>query len=269
MKEYAVILAADLPSSEEVLSVVKKVRSVVDGVKVAAATLVQSGAGIIRKIRDLIEEKPLLVDLKIADIGFSSSKGWDGTNSKIIRSLAGSGATHVTVHGFPGPVSVAEAVGAAGDLGMGVLLLPLMSHAGAGLFFSAPLDASRLSEETTKAGLKVSLPADVKCATVMEGILILGETLGVFGYIGPATRPSDLVRYRDLTNRPIWCPGFGRQDRLGRDLPQQFRDWAQVVGPASAAIVGSVIFKAADPALAALEIAEIRDRAVEGQGGKG
>ena len=269
MKDYAVILAADLPSPEEVLSVVTKVGPVVDGIKVAAATIVQSGAGIIGKIRDLIEDKQLMVDLKVADIGFLSQRGWDGTNSKVIHGLGGSGATHVTVHGFPGPVSIAEAVGSAHDVGIGVLLLPLMSHAGAGLFFSAPLSSSRLIEETKKAGLKVSLPHEVRCATVMESILILGEALSVFGFIGPATRPADLVRYRDLTARPIWCPGFGRQDRLGRDLMQQFRDWAQVVGPASAAIVGSVIFNAADPVKAASEVVEIRDRAVQGLVGQG
>jgi orotidine 5'-phosphate decarboxylase subfamily 1 len=265
MKDYAIILAADLPSSEEVFSVVKKVRSIVDGVKLAAATLVESGAEIIRRTRDIIGDKPLLVDLKIADIGFFSQSGWEGTNAKIIHALEGSGATHVTVHGFPGPISVAEAVGVTRDIGMDILLLPLMSHAGAGLFFSAPVEASRLIEETSRTGLKVTFPRETRCATVMEAILNLGEALDVFGYIGPATRPADLRRYRDLTQRPIWCPGFGRQDRLGRDLLQQFSEWARVVGPASAAIVGSAIFKAPDPVAAASEIVELRDRAIHRQ----
>jgi orotidine-5'-phosphate decarboxylase len=265
MTDYAVILAADLPSSDNVLSIVKKVAPIVDGVKIAAATILETGKRILGKVRDLVGDKPLLVDLKIADIGFLAGKGWDGTNAKIISSLKDSGATHVTVHAFPGPMSVAEAVNAGREAGVHVLLLPLMSHAGGSLFFSAPLDTAKLLEETQKAALNLPFPSHLKCHNVTEAILMLGESLDVYGYIGPATRPSDLRRYRTFTERPIWCPGFGRQDRLGRNLEEQFREWAGIVGPMSAAIVGSAIFNAADPAAAALEVVEFRNRAIEGQ----
>jgi orotidine 5'-phosphate decarboxylase subfamily 1 len=261
MKDYSIILAADLPSPAEVLSVIERTAAVVDGVKLGVATLLEAGTDIIKRTRDLTEGRPLLADLKIADIGFRSAKGWEGTNAKIIGSLEGTGVTHVTVHGFPGPLSVAEAVARARDAGIGVLLLPLMSHAGAGLFFSGPADRSRVAEECRAAGLDGSLSEDLCCKTVTDAILLLGEALDVHGYIGPATRPNDLERYRASTDKPIWCPGFGRQDRLGRNLEEQFRDWAGIVGPASAAIVGSAIFKAEDPAAAAAEIAEFRDRA--------
>jgi len=264
VNNYSIILAADLPSSVEVASMVRQVASVVDGVKVGVATILESGAGILAKIRDCLDDKPLLVDLKIADIGFLAGEKWDGTNAKIIGRLEGSGATHVTVHGFPGPVSIAEAVNTGRDAGIEVLLLPLMSHAGAGLLFSSPLDLSRLLTETATAGLNLNFPENLQCADVTEAILILGEALGVYGYIGPATRPEDLKRYRSITSRPIWCPGFGRQDRLGRNLEEQFREWAWIVGPRSAAIVGSAIFRAENPAAAAAEIVEFRNRAVEG-----
>jgi orotidine-5'-phosphate decarboxylase len=262
MVNYSVILAADLPSSGEVLSMVDTVGAIVDGVKVAAATVLESGTRILGDIRDIIGERPLLVDLKIADIGFHSPRGWDGTNAKIIRSLKDSGASHVTVHGFPGPVSIAEAVNSARDVGLGVLLLPLMSHAAASLFFSAPVEPDRIVEQTGEAELDLHFPETFQCKDVTEAILVLGEALNVNGYIGPATRPADLQRYRSITERPIWCPGFGRQDRLGRNLEEQFGRWAEIVGPASAAIVGSAIFKARDPLAAATEIMEIRDRAV-------
>ena len=72
MRDYAIVLAADLPTPEDVLSLVTRVGDVVDGVKVGEATLLQSGVTILRRIRDVIREKPLLVDLKIADIGFLS-----------------------------------------------------------------------------------------------------------------------------------------------------------------------------------------------------
>jgi len=263
MRNYAVILSADLPTGEEVVSVVKEVGKIVDGVKVGEATLLESGKEILHRVRDLIEDKPLLVDLKIADIGFLANGAWQGTNSKIVKCLEDSGATHVTVHGFPGPMSVAEAVDSAKDAGLGVLLLPLMSHAGARLFFSRPLNRSDVVYAALKAEMNIQLPEERSCADVTEGILLLGEALGVDGYIGPATRPVDLQRYRALTQKPIWCPGFGRQDRMGRTLDEQFREWAQIVGPSSAAIVGSTIFAASDRVAAAQAVAELRDKAVE------
>lgn len=262
MKEYAIILAADLPTPEQVMDIVKKTGRIVDGIKIGVATLLEAGIGIVSKIRDLVEDNPILIDLKIADIGVKSASGWSGTNSKILAALKDSGATHVTAHGFPGPVSIAEAVGAAEESGIDVLLLPLMSHAAAGLFFGRPLDKAEIVKESEAAGLSVALEPDASCSTATEGILLLGEALGVAGYIGPATRPDDLRIYRSFTHKPIWCPGFGRQDRLGRGLDKQFSDWAEIVGPASAAIVGSAIFKAEDPASAATEIVEIRDEVV-------
>lgn len=260
MKSYAIILAADLPTSEGVLDLVKRVGGIVDGIKIGEATLLESGSAILGKIRDIIRDKPLLVDLKIADIGFLSGHSWQGTNAKIIGSMKGSGATHVTVHGFPGPVSVAEAAATAREAGIRVLLLPLMSHAGAGLFFSRSVDREELMYAAIKAGLDVQLPEQSECRDVTEAILLLGEALGVDGYVGPATRPLDLERYRSMTSKPIWCPGFGRQDRQGRDLEEQFRQWSKIVGASSAAIVGSAIFGASDPVAAAAEIVEMRDK---------
>lgn len=262
MRHYAIIVAADLPSAAEVISVVKKIAPTVDGVKIGVPTLLETGVGILGKIRDLIPDKPLLIDLKIADIGFMGNDSWQGTNAKIIKSLEGTGATHVTVHGFPGPLSVAEAVGTAREIGVGVLLLPVMSHAGARLFFSRPLSRSDVAYSTVKAGLDMALPLDASCTDVTEGILLLGEALDVAGYIGPATRPVELERYRAVTQRPIWCPGFGRQDRQGRNLEEQFRAWASIVGEASAAIVGSTIINAPDPAEAARVVAAMRDAAI-------
>lgn len=262
MRDYGIVVAADLPSSEEVVQLAEVVGDSIDGFKVGVATLLESGTDVLKRIRDQIGQKPILVDLKIADIGFFSDKGWNGTNAKIIKALEGTGATHVTVHGFPGPASVAEAVNAASAAGIGVLLLPLMSHAGANLFFSRSVAPPDVVMAAREASVDLSLPDEAGCSDVTEGILLLGEALTVAGYIGPATRPIDLKRYRAMTERPLWCPGFGRQDRLGRNLEAQFTDWAAIVGPASAAIVGSAIFGAPDRAAAAKEIAEIRDRVV-------
>lgn len=265
MRDYAIIVSADLPSAAQVVALVKQVGSVVDGVKIAEATLLEAGKDLLKRIAEATEGKPILVDLKVADIGFLANGAWTGTNAKIMQCLENSGATHVTVHGFPGPVSVAEAVNAARAAGLGVLLLPLMSHAGAKLFFSRPTTRDDIHYALIKSGLDVAVPEDASCSDVTDAILLLGEVLDVYGFIGPATRPADLQRYRDATQRPIWCPGFGRQDRLGRSLEEQFRQWAQIVGPQSGAIVGSTIFSAADPLAAAREVVSIRDRVTGSQ----
>ena len=72
MREYSIILAADLPTPEDVYAVVKQVGTIVDGIKLAAATLLQSGTRVIAEIREMVGDRPILLDLKIADIGFYS-----------------------------------------------------------------------------------------------------------------------------------------------------------------------------------------------------
>ncbi len=259
MKEFAIIASLDLDTSASVLEIAAKIARTVDGIKIGVPTLLESGTGIVARVRELLDEKPLLVDLKIADIGFRSPKSWAGTNAKILAKLRGCGASHVTVHGFPGPSSVAEAVGVGNEFGIGVLLLPMMSHVGAETFFSGPLDLSQFETFCKNSGIDPNSVVKKPLRDVTDGILAIGEAIGVSGYIGPATRPEELTRYRLLTQKPIWCPGFGRQDRLGRSLTRQFDDWAVAVGPSSAAIVGSTIYKAQDPCAAAAEMIEIRD----------
>lgn len=261
MKEYAVIAALDLDTSDSVLDIVSKIGGIVDGVKIGVPTLLESGTAILSRVRDLVDDKPVLVDLKIADIGFRSGTSWSGTNGKILAKLKGSGATHVTVHGFPGPWSIAEAVNIGNEIGLGILLLPLMSHVGADTFFSRPIDDAGFLKSCEHAGITPILYGHLPVRNVTDGILSLGEAIGVAGYIGPATRPDDLRCYRMFTDKPIWCPGFGRQDRLGRSLAKQFLDWADVVGPRSAAIVGSTIYGARDVVAAAYEVIQIRDSA--------
>jgi orotidine 5'-phosphate decarboxylase subfamily 1 len=263
MEHYSVVLAADVPDPAEVEALVKRVGSVVDGVKIGMSTVLQAGVGFLKKVRDAVFPRPVLLDIKIADIGYAGSTGWEGTNAKIMRCLGDSGATHVTVHGFPGFVSVAEAVAVAHEVGISVLLLPIMSHQGADLFFSRPLDGSELASRCREIEMEGQVLNVSRCSSVTDGIVILGEALHTDGYIGPSTNPTVLKRMRELTSQPIWCPGFGRQDKMGRDLAQQLSDWAHSLGPQSAAIVGSLIFTAPDPLSAAKQVIETRNKVVE------
>lgn len=259
MKEYAIIFAADLPDTQSLLDSIRSVANIVDGVKIGVPTIIQEGAAIIERINELVGNKPILIDLKIADIGFKSPNGWEGTNWKIIRALGKTPASHVTVHGFPGPASMAESIAAANDYGLQTLILPLMSHKSAGLFFEGSVTRTNIIAECNAAGISVDT-IDNPEMDITEAIIFIADKLGAGGFIGPATRPDDLKRYRKLSALPVWAPGFGRQDRLGRSLEEQFTQWAQILGPDSAAIVGSTIFKAKDIARAAQEIVEIRDK---------
>ncbi len=64
MRPYAIILALDLPSSDEVLSCAKEVGDIIDGIKVGVTTLLESGINILGRLRGCIGDKPLLVDLQ-------------------------------------------------------------------------------------------------------------------------------------------------------------------------------------------------------------
>ncbi len=258
MKRYAIIFAADLPDAQSLLNSVKAVANIVDGVKIGVPSIIKEGATIIERINELIENKPILIDLKIADIGFKSPNGWEGANWKIIRALENTPASHVTVHGFPGPASMVESIAASNDYGLQALILPLMSHQSAGLFFQGMVTSKRIISECASIGISIE-SIEKPEMEITEAIIFLADKLGASGFIGPATRPDDLKRYRELSSLPVWAPGFGRQDRLGRSMDEQFRQWAQILGPDSAAIVGSTIFKAKDMARAAQEIIEIRD----------
>jgi orotidine-5'-phosphate decarboxylase len=261
MRPYGLVLAADLACPEDNLDLASKVGKVVDGVKLCVSTLLLGGLATVKRIRDMTDGRPVLLDLKVADIGLRKAAGWVGTNSKIISALSGCGATHVTLHGFPGASSTAEAIAACNEAGLRGLLIPAMSHPGGDSFFDSPVDPARFREDMLCAG--VAKAEERRDLTVTEAILTMGEAFGAGGFIGPATRPNTLRRYRSCTSLPVWCPGFGRQDPLARTLRRQFEDWASALGPKSAAIIGSQIYGAENPLRAAQELGALRDSVAE------
>lgn len=273
-KPYSIILSIDLAERDKILDLCRKTAPFIDGVKIGITSSMVPGIEIISRVKETLtaagEEKPVLADYKIADIGFSPGSGsWSGTNCKIISRLGQAGADYITCHLFPGLASIEEAVAAAAENGCGILTLPFMTHAGADLFFSLPLGEEQrlhiikvLTAYTgeSKAGFESSLS---KVKTVTDAVLLLGDLYNTAGFIGPGNNPEVLMNYRSWTEKEIWCPGFGRQDRRGRAIDRQIKEWAEVCGPSSAMIVGSYIYNADDPAGAAEEIRNIRDREVE------
>ena len=269
--DYALILANDLQTEEEVLALIAQTIPHLDGVKIGITSTMTEGLQVVRSARTLVGDKPLFVDYKVADIGHQNPSGdWQGTNAKIVGKLAEAGATHITVHGILGFASLEEGVNAAREKGAEVLTLPYMTHKGAGMFFQLPLryeQREHIKDTAIAYGLNPSKPENTtfyqgleNARTVSDVILLMGERFDVGGYIGPANNLAVLRSYRDFTEKRIWCPGFGRQG--AGDLETQIRTWAPLVGPNSAMIVGSEIYKAQDPARAAREIRALRDKVV-------
>ena len=211
----------------------------------------------------------VLADYKVADIGFRrEDEEWSGTNARIVRALAEAGADYITCHTITGISSIEESVAAAHANGTKVLTLPYMTHRGADLFFGMPIDKDQrehIKESFERYGLTEEDNPDLHyivddVESVTELIILLGTHFNVDGHIGPGNNPDVLNTYRRLTGSAIWSPGFGRQSE--KTLEEQITEWAEIVGPNSAMIVGSLIYRAQNPAKAAREVKEIRNKVI-------
>lgn len=274
MKPYALVLSNDVQDPEKMLEVTRQTAPYIDGVKIGITSSMVPGVEIFRRAKEIMGDRAAvaqLADYKVADIGFTNKNGeWDGTNEKIVRTLCGAGADYITCHTITGISSIEESVETAHKHGGKVLTLPFMTHKGANLFFGMPIEdkgCEHVVKELQAYGLTPENAGGLYQGlkgifTITDLILNLGQHFGVDGYIGPANDPKVLQRYRVFTPNEIWSPGFGRQDKQGRSLEQQIEEWARIVGPNSAMIVGSLIFGAEDPGKAAKEIMELRDRVV-------
>ena len=279
MRSYALVLSNDLTDPEAMLSVIEQTRDYIDGVKIGITSSMVPGIDVFKIAKDTLKDKEVnavLADYKVADIGFKNNDGeWEGTNEKIIRSLSEAGADYITCHTIIGLSSIEESVATAHKHGSKVLTLPYMTHKGANLFFGMPLNfeqGKHIIAELRKYGILEEDNENAKnnwlytalddVRTISDLIIVLGNHFKVDGFIGPGNDPEVLGRYRMLTNKEIWSPGFGRQDKKQRNLETQIRDWAKVVGPDSAMIVGSLIYGADNPGQAAKEVMEIRDKVV-------
>lgn len=100
------MLAADLDSSDENISLIKEVSDLVDVIKISNFLVMREGFDVIKRISD-ISGKPIFADLKIADVPH--------TNRKIVKTAKSVGTAAVMVHGFLGPDSIEACLEEAGD----------------------------------------------------------------------------------------------------------------------------------------------------------
>ena len=271
LREYCLVLAIDSRDRDEVLGLVKRVGPLVDGIKLGVPTLLSNSSSLVAGVKEAFAG-PVIADLKVADIGFKTEEGaggWSGTNREIVETAVSEGIDYVICHAVVGPSSLEECVATAHSQGGGVLALPYMTHVGAGLLFDHPIDMSHTTRWLSDLGLSRLGDRIVELAqakevqqdwrsrnvTISDLALLLGEELGVDGYIGPANKVDVLKDYRKLTSRTVVATGVGRQ---GGNLSDVY----STLGRSSGAIVGHAIYGSPDPVSACKEFLTQRERVV-------
>lgn len=253
--DHAIILAIDSPVPAVALRLEKSVFPMVDGIKLGVPTLLSNGASFALRLKENFGGV-IIADLKVGDIGLKREDKWVGTNKEIVQTAIANGVDYVICHAIVGTASLQESVDSAHAVGGRVLVLPYMTHEGAGLFFDMPVEMAHakgtlkalgldsVSEAAAAlAGLKKEGIWRSRRVTVSDLIVLLGEKVGADGYIGPATKPDVLMDMRKLTRKMVVCPGVGRQGGTIRDV-------FTALGENSAAIVGHSVVDAADPVAA-------------------
>lgn len=167
------------PSGEyRVLKIVEDTCDIVSGYKVGLPLLLVEGPSIVRAVKKKCEEKKLVADLKLADIG--------AVMSFVARVLRELGADAIIAHSFTGVKgALDELVQAARSSGLDTILVASMSHEGSAEF------VDKHFEEFVSVALQ----------------------LGVHGVVVGATKPWLIKRARELSGErlAIYSPGIGAQ----------------------------------------------------------
>ena len=172
-KKTRLILALDVTSREQALSLAEKLCGYFDAIKIGYPLILSAGLGI---VTDLCAFAPIIADLKVADI--------PNTNRLICQAVLGAGACGIIAQAFPGKDSLQACAKSAAEHGADLYVVTEMSHPGAELFM-APL---------------------------AEKMARLAVEVGAAGVVAPATRPDRIKLIRSIIGeRVIISPGVGAQ----------------------------------------------------------
>jgi orotidine-5'-phosphate decarboxylase len=172
-KDTRLILALDVTTREQALSLAEKLCGYFDAIKIGYPLILSAGLGIVTKIATTL---PVIADLKVADI--------PNTNRLICQAVLGAGARGIIAQAFPGKDSLQACAKSAAEHGADLYVVTEMSHPGAELFM-APL---------------------------AEKMARLAVEVGATGVVAPATRPDRIKRIRSIIGeRVIISPGVGTQ----------------------------------------------------------
>ena len=228
-KETLVVLAADLGSTDELVSLIHQVGPHIAALKTHVDMVEDFSQESWKKVVDAAHSHDLMLfeDRKFADIGRVSQTQMGGIYD--IRSWA----DIVTAHRVSGP-DIIDGIAAGWDdvqrIG-GVFLLAQMSSRG-----------NLLSEGYTD-----------------ETIVTGAASPHVLGYIGNGSSPDEISSLRGKVGggKMIWTPGVNLSAAEGV-LGQRYGHPAEAIGAgADGIIVGSGIHGAADPVAAAAAYAEV------------
>ncbi len=172
-KKTRLILALDVTTREQALSLAEKLCGYFDAIKIGYPLILSAGLGI---VTELCAFAPVIADLKVADI--------PNTNRLICQAVLGAGAGGIIAQAFPGKDSLQACAQSAAAHGADLYVVTEMSHPGAELFM-APL---------------------------AEKMARLAVEVGAAGVVAPATRPDRIKLIRSIVGeRVIISPGVGAQ----------------------------------------------------------
>jgi len=172
-KKTRLILALDVTTREQALSLAEKLCGYFDAIKIGYPLILSAGLGIVTEIATTL---PVIADLKVADI--------PNTNRLICQAVLGAGACGIIAQAFPGKDSLLACAKSAAEHGADLYVVTEMSHPGAELFM-APL---------------------------AEKMARLAVEVGAAGVVAPATRPERIKLIRSIIGgRIIISPGIGAQ----------------------------------------------------------
>jgi orotidine-5'-phosphate decarboxylase len=172
-REKRLILALDVTSRGQALSLAGQLKDYFDAIKIGYPLILSAGLGIVKEISAFA---PVIADLKVADI--------PNTNRLICEAVLGVGASGIIAQAFPGKDSLLACAKSAAAHGADLFVVTEMSHPGAELFM-APL-AERMARLAVEAGAS--------------------------GVVAPATRPERIKLIRSIIGeRMIISPGVGAQ----------------------------------------------------------
>ena len=172
-KKTRLILALDVTTREQALSLAEKLCGYFDAIKIGYPLILSAGLGIVTEIATTL---PVIADLKVADI--------PNTNRLICQAVLGAGARGIIAQAFPGKDSLQACAKSAAEHGADLYVVTEMSHPGAELFM-APL---------------------------AEKMARLAVEVGAAGVVAPATRPDRIKLIRSIIGEQIIIsPGVGAQ----------------------------------------------------------
>ena len=140
---------------------------------------------------------------------------------------------------------------------MKVLAIPNMTGVGSELIYNQPINRDHIKDIMLENNLNSKIVED--CITTTELILNICEELKVDGYIGPANKLDIIKKYREITDRPIFSPGIGRQNK-NKEILDQINELKLVCGDNCAMIIGSTIYSSTNPIRTIKNIVEIRNK---------